>query len=82
MNRLLRHWYPNRPAALILGGVAVLAFGLHLVHADDGQFEGTRLTSDRGQAGFSTGMSRKPATEESANVVFNFKGDQKNVSRT
>ena len=60
MSRFLRYWYPNRPAALILGGVAVLAFGLHLVQAYAGKFEGTRLTSDSGQAGFSIGGEEYP----------------------
>ena len=54
--------YPNVPAALILGGVAVLAFGLHLVHAHTGAFEGTRLTPVSGQAGFSTGGDEYPGT--------------------
>lgn len=60
MTRFLRHWYPNGPAALILGGVAVLAFGLHLVQAHAGKFEGTRLTAFRGQAGFSIGREEYP----------------------
>ena len=60
MTRLLRHWYPNRPAALILGGVAVLAFGLHLVQAHAGKFEGTRLATVDGQAGFSVGGDAYP----------------------
>lgn len=71
MSQILRHWYPNRPAALILGGVAVLAFGLHLVQAYAGKFEGTRLTSDRGQAGFSIGGEKYPrvATDASGYAV-------------
>jgi iron complex transport system substrate-binding protein len=52
--------FPNRPAALILGGVAALAFGLHLVQARTGPFEGIRLASDYGQAGFSTSSSEYP----------------------
>src|SRR5690349_18768407 len=59
---VLRYWYPNRPAALILGGVAVLVFGLHLVQAYAGKFEGTRLTSASGQAGFSMGGDEYPRT--------------------
>jgi cobalamin transport system substrate-binding protein len=62
MSRFLRYRCPNRPAALILGGVAVLAFGLHLVQAHTGRFEGTRLTSVSGQAGFSTGGDEYPRT--------------------
>jgi len=54
MSRFLRSRYPNRPVALILGGVAALSFGLHLVQAYTGRFEGIRLTSVSGQAGFST----------------------------
>jgi iron complex transport system substrate-binding protein len=38
----------------------VLAFGLHLVHAHTDVFEGTRLTSVSGQAGFSTGSEEYP----------------------
>src|SRR3954463_8450443 len=62
MSRILRYRYPNRPAALILGGVAVLAFGLHLVQAHTGRIEGTRLTSVRAQAGFSTSGEEYPRT--------------------
>jgi iron complex transport system substrate-binding protein len=62
MSRFLRYRYPNRPAALILGGVAVLAFGLHLVQAHTGRFEVTRLTSVSGQAGFSAGGDEYPRT--------------------
>jgi len=60
MSPLSRHRYPNWPAALILGGVAALVFGLHLVQARIGAFEGTRLTSDSGQAGFSIGGNAYP----------------------
>ena len=59
---VLRYWYPNRAAALILGGVALLMFGLHLVQAYAGKFEGTRLASASGQAGFSTGGEEYPRT--------------------
>ena len=62
MSRLLQYRYPNTPAALILGGVVVLAFGLHLVQAHTGRSEGTRLTSVSGQAGFSTGEEEYPRT--------------------
>lgn len=60
MNLLFRHWYPNGSAALILGGVAVVAFGLHLVQAHAGKFEGTRPTAASGQAGFSMGGDAYP----------------------
>ena len=49
-----RHRYPSNPAALILGGVAVVAFGLHPVLARIGAFGEARLASDSGQAGSST----------------------------
>ena len=62
MSRFLRYRYPNMPAALILGGVAVLSFGLHLVQAHAGRFEGIRLTSSSGQAGFSTSGDEFPRT--------------------
>ncbi len=61
-------WSESHPSALVSesarctypGGVAVVVFGLHLVQARTGPFEGTRLGSDYGQAGFSTGPSEYP----------------------
>jgi iron complex transport system substrate-binding protein len=69
VSRYLR--YPNTPAAIILGGVAVLAFGLHLVQAHTGGFEETRLTSVRSQASFRMGEDEYPrnATDSAGYTV-------------
>jgi iron complex transport system substrate-binding protein len=64
--RVLRAGNPNLSVVLILCGVMALAFGLHLVQARTGPFEGIRLASDYGQPGFSIGNSEYPRVASDA----------------
>ena len=50
----------NLPVVLIFCGVILLAFGLHVIQARSGRFEGIRLDSDYSEANYSTGSSEYP----------------------
>src|SRR6266853_3441973 len=58
--RLSRIGYPNPSVILIFCGVIAMSFGLHLVQARTHSLDGIRLSSDYGQANFSTGSSEYP----------------------